>query len=295
MGSRRAGTPSSASRTNILVGILVLTGLLRFVLKMPDSLVFGRILPATGLMLFLSTVYYAWLAYRLAQKTGRTDICALPSGISVPHMFVVTFVVMLPILLRTNDPIQAWEAGLTWVLVQSFVLMAGGFIAPIIRRITPRAALLGSLAGISITFISMRPGLLVFETPLIGMVCFAIILANWFGGVRYFRDVPGALIAIAAGTIIAWESDLFGLGYGGLPGLSGVGDAFFRISASRSPFPQWVMSFRASSSSGSSWSRRFPFGIYDLVEAMDNVESAAAADARFRRPRCSPPTASSTA
>ena len=177
--------------TNILVNVLVLTGLLRFVLKMPDSLVFGRILPALGLMLFLSTVYYAWLAYRLAQKTGRTDVCALPSGTSVPHMFVVTFVVMLPILLRTNDPVQAWEAGLTWVFVQSFVLMAGGFIAPIIRKITPRAALLGSLAGISITFISMRPGLLVFETPLIGMVCFAIILANWFGGVRYFREVPG--------------------------------------------------------------------------------------------------------
>ena len=30
--------------TNILVNMLVLTGLLRFVLKMPDSLVFGRIL-----------------------------------------------------------------------------------------------------------------------------------------------------------------------------------------------------------------------------------------------------------
>jgi nicotinamidase-related amidase len=72
--------------------------LLRFVLKMPDALVFGRILPATGLMLcLLSTMYYAWLAYRLAKKTGRTDVCALPSGISVPHMFVVTFVVMLPI------------------------------------------------------------------------------------------------------------------------------------------------------------------------------------------------------
>ena len=104
--------------TNILVNVLVLTGLLRFVLKMPDELVFGRILPAIGLMLFLSTVYYAWLAYRLAQKTGRDDVCALPSGISVPHMFVVTFVVMLPILSKTNDPVQAWEAGLTWVFVQ---------------------------------------------------------------------------------------------------------------------------------------------------------------------------------
>src|SRR6202142_4196650 len=200
--------------TNILVNVLVLTGLLRFVLKMPDSLVFGRILPALGLMLFLSTVYYAWLAYRLAQKTGRTDVCALPSGTSVPHMFVDTFVVMLPILLRTNDPVQAWEAGLTWVFIQSFVLMAGGFIAPIIRRITPRAALLGSPAGISITFISMRPGLLVFETPLIGIVCLAVILANWFGGVRYFGGVPGGLVAIAVGTVIAWVSTALGLGYG---------------------------------------------------------------------------------
>ena len=78
------------------------------------------------------------------------------------------------------------------MFVQSFVSMAGGFIAPVIRRITPRAALLGSLAGISITFISMRPGLLVFETPLIGALFFAIILANWFGGVRYFRMCPAA-------------------------------------------------------------------------------------------------------
>ena len=265
--------------TNILVNVLVLTGLLRFVLKMPDSLVFGRILPALGLMLFLSTVYYAWLAYRLAQKTGRTDVCALPSGTSVPHMFVVTFVVMLPILLRTNDPVQAWEAGLTWVFVQSFVLMAGGFIAPIIRKITPRAALLGSLAGISITFISMRPGLLVFETPLIGMVCFAIILANWFGGVRYFRDVPGGLIAIAAGTIIAWGSDLFGLGYGGLS-VSSVGDAFSHFGFSF-PVPAVGHVFAGFKFIGIILVTAIPFGIYDLVEAMDNVESAAAAGDSF--------------
>ena len=35
--------------------MLVLTGLLRFVLKMPDAIVFGRILPAMGLMMCLST------------------------------------------------------------------------------------------------------------------------------------------------------------------------------------------------------------------------------------------------
>src|SRR6202166_4271320 len=163
--------------TNILVNLLTLTALLRFVLKMPDDLVFGRILPATGMMMFLSTAYYAFLAYRLAKKTGRTDVCALPSGISVPHMFIVTFVVMMPIALATKDPIKGWEAGLTWVFVQSFVLMAGGFVAPIIRKVTPRAALLGSLAGISITFISLSPAEQMFMTPAVGLICFAVILA----------------------------------------------------------------------------------------------------------------------
>src|ERR1700674_5582216 len=90
--------------TNILVNMLVLTGLLRFVLKMPDNIVFGRILPALGLMMCLSTFYYAWLAYRLAVKTGRSDVCALPSGVSVPHMFIVPFVSMLRTPLKTAAP-----------------------------------------------------------------------------------------------------------------------------------------------------------------------------------------------
>src|SRR5260370_6269978 len=75
--------------TNILVNLLVLTGLLRFVLKMPDELVFGRIIPAAGLMMALSTLYYAWLAYRLGPRTRPNDRCALPFGIIVPPMLIV--------------------------------------------------------------------------------------------------------------------------------------------------------------------------------------------------------------
>src|SRR5579871_2542203 len=189
--------------TNILVNMLTLTALLRFVLKMPDSLVFGRILTAVGLMMFLSTMYYAFLAYQLARKTGRSDVCALPSGISVPHMFIVTFVIMLPISLKTGDPAKGWQAGLVWVFFQSFILMAGGFIAPFIRKVTPRAALLGTLAGVSVTFISMRPVLDMYMTPVIGLTCFAIIMVSWFGGVRYPKGLPAGLVAIIVGTAIA--------------------------------------------------------------------------------------------
>src|ERR1700740_2177421 len=261
--------------TNILVNMLVLTGLLRFVLKMPDTLVFGRILPAMGLMMCLSTFYYAYLAYSLAKRTGRNDVCALPSGISVPHMFIVTFVIMLPIALKTNDPVQGWEAGLVWVFFQSFILMIGGFIAPYVRKITPRAALLGTLAGVSVTFIAMRPALEMYMTPQIGIVCFAIILVSWFGGVKFPRGIPAGLVAIAAGMIIAWGSNIFGLGLGGLS-LKGLGDAFANFGFSV-PIPAVGHVFSGFEYLGVILVTAIPFGIYDLVEAMDNVESAEAA------------------
>src|SRR6266436_5575216 len=265
--------------TNILVNMLVLTGLLRFVLKMPDSLVFGRILPALGLMMCLSTFYYAYLAYKLAQKTGRSDVCALPSGVSVPHMFIVTFVIMLPIALKTNDPIKGWEAGLVWVFFQSFILMIGGFIAPYIRKITPRAALLGTLAGVSITFISMRPALEIYMTPMIGLTCFAIILASWFGGVKYPKGIPAGLVAIAVGMVIAWGSNLFGLGLGGVS-VQKVGEAFSSFGFSV-PLPAIGHVFSGFEFLGVILITALPYGIYDLVEAMDNVESAEAAGDQY--------------
>ena len=261
--------------TNILVNMLVLTGLLRFVLKMPDDLVFGRILPAVGLMMALSTMYYAWLAYRLAQKTGRSDVCALPSGISVPHMFVVVFVIMLPISLKTGDPVKGWEAGLVWVFVQSFVLMAGGFVAPIVRKITPRAALLGTLAGVSIAFISMRPAEEMYMAPVIGIVCFAIILASWFGGVRYWKGIPAGLVAIAVGTAIAWTGTAVGVPMGGMS-WGNVTQALSNFGFSV-PLPAIGHVFAGFDFLGLILITAIPFGIYDLVEAMDNVESAAAA------------------
>ena len=221
-------------------------------------------------------MYYAYLAYRLAKKTGRNDVCALPSGISVPHMFIVTFVIMLPIALKTGDPVKGWEAGLVWVFFQSFILMIGGFIAPFIRKITPRAALLGTLAGVSITFISMRPALEMYMTPVIGLTCFAIIMVSWFGGVKYPKGIPAGLVAIIVGTLIAWGSNMFGLNYGGLS-LQRLDRLPSPISASRCRCRQSDHIFSGFQYLGVILVTAIPFGIYDLVEAMDNVESAEAA------------------
>src|ERR1700726_1407132 len=153
--------------------------------------------------------------------------------------------------------------------------MIGGFIAPYIRKITPRAALLGTLAGVSVTFISMRPALEMYMTPQIGLVCFAIILVSWFGGVRYPRGIPAGLVAIAVGMIIAWGSNIFGLGLGGLS-VKGLGDAFASFGFSV-PIPAVGQVFSGFEFLGVILVTAIPFGIYDLVEAMDNVESAEAA------------------
>ncbi|WP_440941286.1 regulator [Immundisolibacter sp.] len=265
--------------TNILVNLLTLTALLRYVVKLPDDIVFGRILPATGLMLFLSTGYYAWLAYQLAKRENRDTVCALPSGVSVPHMFVVVFVIMLPIAAASGDPIHGWEAGLTWVFVQSFVLMLGGFVAPWVKRITPRAALLGALAGVSITFIAMKPALDMYLDPVIGLVCFAILLASWFGGVRYWRGIPAGLVAIAVGALIAWGGLALGRDFGGMdPDALGSSLASFGFSL---PIPALGHVFGGFEYLGVILVTAIPFGIYDLVEAMDNVESAEAGGDRF--------------
>src|SRR5882762_1076643 len=71
--------------TNVLLNVLVLSALVLFVIKLPNDIVFGRILPALGIALPIGNLYYAYLAYRLGRKEGRDDVAAMPYGPSVPH------------------------------------------------------------------------------------------------------------------------------------------------------------------------------------------------------------------
>src|SRR6187402_3107419 len=161
---------------NILVNVLTLTGLMIGVVNVPAGDVLGTVLPALGVALILGNLYYTFLARRLARRENRTDVTALPYGPSVPHMFIVIFVVMLPVYLNTDNPVQAWQAGLAWAFLIGVIVMIGAFVGPYIRKLTPRAAMLGTLAGISITFISMRPAAQMWEVAWIGLPVLAIIL-----------------------------------------------------------------------------------------------------------------------
>ena len=154
---------------------------------------------------------------------------------------------------------------------QSFILMIGGFIAPFIRKVTPRAALLGTLAGVSITFIAMRPALEMFMTPVIGLTCFAIIMVSWFGGYKYPKGIPAGLVAIARRHARSpGARTLFGLNLGGVS-VAGVKGAFASFGFSV-PLPAVDHVFSGFQFLGVILVTAIPYGIYDLVEAMDNVE-----------------------
>src|SRR3954464_11042872 len=79
--------------TNVVLNVIVLTTLCLFVVQLPADTVYGRILPALGIALPIGNLYSAYLPYRLAQREGRSDVTAMPYGPSVPHMFIVVFVV----------------------------------------------------------------------------------------------------------------------------------------------------------------------------------------------------------
>jgi AGZA family xanthine/uracil permease-like MFS transporter len=259
--------------TNVVLNVIVLSGLCLGVVQLPGDLVFGRILPALGIALPIGNLYYAYLAYRLAQRERRDDVTAMPYGPSVPHMFIVVFLIMLPVALKTKDPLLAWRAGLAWCLIIGIIVLLGAFVGPTIRKYTPRAAMLGTLAGISIAFISMRPAFQSFEVPWIAFVSLAIILVSWTANVRLPWGIPGGLAAALVGTVIAWIVSL--LGISGYMQPTAVGQALSQFGL-RLPIPSGDV-FAALSDIGPLLITAVPLGIYNFTEGMNNVESAAAA------------------
>src|ERR1700758_2658287 len=177
--------------TNVLLNVIVLTGLCLGVVHLPSDIVYGRILPALGIALPVGNLYYAYLAWQLAKKTGRSDVTAMPYGPSVPHMFIVVFLIMLPIYLKTKDALLAWRSGLVWCLGICVIVLLGAFVGPTVRKYTPRAAMLGTLAGISIAFISMRPAFLGWNAPLLFLLSSPIGLVSWMAGIPLPFGLPG--------------------------------------------------------------------------------------------------------
>ncbi|MGX4668507.1 xanthine permease [Cerasibacillus sp. JNUCC 74] len=251
--------------TNNLTNLLVMAGLLNISIGMPAAITYGKILPAVGLSIFASSLIYSWMAYRLAKKEGRDTVTALPSGTSVPHMFLIVFLIMGPVYWKTGDPYIAWFAGLAWGFVEGIIELSGSLIGAKVRKVLPRAAMLGSLAGVSLTFIVMTPAMQTFDLPYIGFISLAIIFLGWFGKVKLPFRIPVGLFAIIIGTIIGWITRNMDI--------SAVTESAKQIQLSVPTFSvkRIIDGFSAA---GPFLIAAIPLGIYNFFETIDNIESA---------------------
>src|ERR1700749_2817569 len=180
---------------NMLVNVLVLAGLFLGVVHMAPDDVYQFVHPWLGNELRIGIVLYFCLARKLAMKEGRDTVTAMPYGPSVPLMFIVTLVIMLPTYLATKDPVAAWTAGLAWAFIIGCIILIGAFIGPTIRKWTPRAALPRTLAGIS-----LRPAAQMWQALWISLPVFMIIIAGFVADIRLPGNFPVGLAALLVGS-----------------------------------------------------------------------------------------------
>lgn len=263
---------------------------------LPPEIIFGRILPGVALSLLLGNLFYAWQARRSARRWGNPACTALPYGINTPSVIAYIYFVMRPVYQETQDPELTWAVGLLACLVSGLIEFAGAFCAERLRRVTPRAALLGVLAAVGITFIAADFAFRIYAYPLIGVTPLAILLLAYFGRFHFPGRLPGGLIAVVFGTGVAWllvaleHSAVPGTGNGGwlaapaalrpeaiVTALHEVrwtppvfsGQAVWTLLLER---PDLLLRFLAVS---------VPMGLLNLLGSLQNIESAEAAGDRF--------------
>lgn len=259
-----------------LIQILLIVSLCRGVLGYPDALIFGAILPATGISLVVGNLAYALQAHRLGQREGRVDRTALPYGINTVSLFAYVFLVMLPVKLgalgQGADPATAvrlsWQAGLIACLGSGLIEAGGAFVVGGLRRWLPRAALLATLAGIALGYIGLGFLLRTYAVPVVGLAVLAVILVAYFGSVRL--PLPGGLLAVLVGVALAWAS-----------GLLQVDAATWRSNAQLLGWHLPKLEIAAL------WAGRdqllpwlgvtIPMGLFNVLGSLQNLESAEAA------------------
>jgi AGZA family xanthine/uracil permease-like MFS transporter len=269
-----------------LIQFLLILALCTGALGFPIEVVLGKILPAAAISILLGNLFYAWQAQKLSQRTGRTDVTALPYGINTVSLFAYVFLVMMPVKLgalaegmsETEAATLAWQIGLAACLVSGVIEFAGSFVAEFVRKHTPRAALLSTLAGIAISFIAIDFAIKTFENPLVALLPLGVILTTYFSHERMPFRIPGGAWALALGTAAAWLVSLFG----GEPALvqgSTVSEAFGTVGVYL-PVPvlgDMIAGLTHPLALSFLVPVMLPMGLFNVLGSLQNIESAEAA------------------
>ena len=252
---------------NLVILVAILVGAFHF----PKDVVLHRIVPGTAVGVLVGDLIYAWLARRLARKTGRGDVTAMPLGLNAPSVFGISFAVLGPAYLATGDAVLAWKIGMAVTVLVGLFKMSLSFSGNAVRAALPRAGLLGSIAGAGLALIAFLPLLKVVANPIVGFVALGVILVTFVAGVRLPWGLPGAFVS--ALVAVGLHYFLIAVGFGSAGPATPAAAVELRLAV---PWPS--LEFLGGLSHA--WFYlpiALPFAVMTLIGGIDNTESAAAA------------------
>ncbi len=271
-----------------LIQFLLILGLCGALLGFSLDLLLHTILPGAALSILFGNLFYSYQSQKLSQRSGRTDVTALPYGINTVSLFAFVLLVMRPIKLYAEAEgvppaeasLVAWRAGLAACFLSGIIEFLGSAVAERIRKATPRAALLSTLAGIAVSFIAIDFAIRTFRMPLVALLPLAVIIATYFSGIKMPFRVPGGAWAVGLGTAMAWLLGAFPEARAATPvNAENIAGAFDNL-ALYLPVP--VLSDLIKGL-GDPYTHRFfvpvilPMGLFNVLGSLQNIESAEAA------------------
>ncbi len=274
-----------------LAGLVLAVSLLATVFGYPAEFALGHLVPGTAVGVVIGDLLFTWMAFRLAKRTGRTDVTAMPLGLDTPSTFGMVFFVLGPAFRTALDgglaeeaaARHAWHVGMCVIVASGFFKLACAFVAGPIRRIVPRAGLLGSLAAIALALITFLPVLKIIASPLAGLVALGIVLATLTARLPFPGRIPGALAALLIGGLIQWA----GTRAGWIP----PADGHAAIDAAAALWPtEWLRALQFEWLAAATDAVRYlpialPFALGTVVGGIDCTESAAAAGDEYHTGR----------
>ena len=255
-----------------VANLVILTAILVGVFHFPREIVLYRMVPGTAVGVLVGDLVYAAMARRLARRTGRDDVTAMPLGINAPSVFGMAFAVLGPAYLATGDALLTWKMGMAVTVLVGLVKTGLALGGNAVRRAVPRAALLGSIGGAGIALIGLLPLLKVLANPIVGFIALGVILVTLLGRARLPRGIPGAFASVLLAVAVSYA-----LSAAGVRGLFPAG-AHEASKGLHVAFPWPSLAFLGGLSLA--WGYlpiALPFAVATIVGGTDNTESAAAA------------------
>jgi AGZA family xanthine/uracil permease-like MFS transporter len=274
-----------------LAGLVLTVSLLATVFGYPAEFALRHLVPGTAVGVVVGDVLFTWMAFRLARRTGRTDVTAMPLGLDTPSTFGMVFLVLGPAyrgalaggLAAEEAARHAWHVGMCIIVVSGVFKLACALVAGAVRRMVPRAGLLGSLAAIALALITFLPMLKIAGTPLVGLVSLGLVLATLTARLPFPGRIPGALAALVVGGCL----QAAGAALGWLP----PADGHAAVDAAAALWPtEWLRALAFEWLGAWQDAVRYlpiaiPFALGTVVGGIDCTESAAAAGDEYHTGR----------